>query len=148
MLMLWWRTHCSCRLSRQHVMVRCVGKIQFLPPCIWNLPFMSAASESIATLTPFGPIEGQKWFDQISSQWGSQKNRFAFNSFGKIQFLPPCIWNFPFMSYRLWGIRPQQGMSFPSAPEIGGSVLGRCQDFSAWKLKCYFFIMVYEFAIE
>jgi hypothetical protein len=25
-------------------------------------------SESIATLPPFGPIEGQKWFDQISSQ--------------------------------------------------------------------------------
>jgi hypothetical protein len=25
-------------------------------------------SESIATLTPFGPIERQKWFDQISSQ--------------------------------------------------------------------------------
>jgi hypothetical protein len=24
--------------------------------------------ESIATLPPFGPIEGQKWFDQISSQ--------------------------------------------------------------------------------
>jgi hypothetical protein len=25
-------------------------------------------SESVATLPPFGPIEGQKWFDQISSQ--------------------------------------------------------------------------------
>ncbi len=25
-------------------------------------------SESIATLPPFGPIEGQKWFDQISSE--------------------------------------------------------------------------------
>ncbi len=23
--------------------------------------------------------------------------------FGKIQFLNPCIWNIPFMSYRLWG---------------------------------------------
>ncbi len=56
-------------------------------------------SEAIATLTLFGPIEEQKWFDQISSQ----KNRFAFISFGKIQFLPPCIWNLPFMSYRLWG---------------------------------------------
>ncbi len=58
-------------------------------------------TESIATLPPFGPIEEQKWFDQIYSQWESQKNRFAFNSFGKIQFLPPCIWNLPFMSYRL-----------------------------------------------
>ncbi len=50
------------------------------------------SSESIATLPPFGPIEGQKWFDQIPSQWESQKNRFALISFGKIQFLPPCIW--------------------------------------------------------
>jgi hypothetical protein len=56
---------------------------------------------SIATLPPFGPIEGHKWFGQISSQWESQKNRFALISFGKIQFLPPCIWNLPFMSYGL-----------------------------------------------
>ncbi len=61
----------------------------------------ACSSESIATLPPFGPIEGQKWFVQISSQWESQKNRFAFMSFGKIQFLPPCIWNVPFISYRL-----------------------------------------------
>ncbi len=54
--------------------------------------------ESVATLPPFSPIEGQKWFDQISSQWESQKNRFALIYFGKIQFLPPCIWNLPFMS--------------------------------------------------
>ncbi len=58
--------------------------------------------ESVATLPPFGPIEGQKWFDQISSQWESQKNRFALIYFGEIQFFPPCIWNIPFMSYRLW----------------------------------------------
>jgi hypothetical protein len=25
-------------------------------------------AESVATLPPFSPIEGQKWFDQISSQ--------------------------------------------------------------------------------
>jgi hypothetical protein len=56
-------------------------------------------SESVATLPPFGPIEGQKWFDQISSQWESQKNRFTLIYFGKIQFLPP--WNITFMSYRL-----------------------------------------------
>jgi hypothetical protein len=48
-------------------------------------------AESVATLPPFSPIEGQKWFDQISSQRESQKNRFAFIYFGKIQFLPPCI---------------------------------------------------------
>ncbi len=59
------------------------------------------ATESVATLPPFGPIEGLKWFDQIPSQWESQKNRFALIYFGKIQFLPPCIWNIPFMSYRL-----------------------------------------------
>ncbi len=59
-------------------------------------------TESVATLPPFGTIEGQKWFDQISSQWESQKNRFALIYFGKIQFLPPCIWNLPFMSYSLW----------------------------------------------
>ncbi len=57
-------------------------------------------TESIATLPPFGPIEVQKWFDQISSQWESQKNQFAFIFSGKIQFLPPCTWNLPFMSYR------------------------------------------------
>jgi hypothetical protein len=55
-------------------------------------------AESVATLPPFSPIEGQKWFDQISSQWESQKNRFSLIYFGKNQFLPPCIWNLPFMS--------------------------------------------------
>ncbi len=30
--------------------------------------FLCHTSESVATLTPFGPIEGQKWFDRISSQ--------------------------------------------------------------------------------
>ncbi len=58
-------------------------------------------TESVAKLPPFGPIEGQKWFDRISSQWESQKNRFALIYFGKIRFLPPCIWNIPFMSYSL-----------------------------------------------
>ncbi len=58
--------------------------------------------ESVATLPPFGPIERQKWFDQISSQWESQRNRFALIYYGKNQFLPPCIWNIPFMAYRLW----------------------------------------------
>ncbi len=57
---------------------------------------MSTPFESIATLPPFGPID-------ISSQWESQKNRFALISFGKIQFLSPCIWDLPFMSYRVRG---------------------------------------------
>jgi hypothetical protein len=52
-------------------------------------------SESIATLS-IQSHRGTK-----SSQWESQKNRFAFISFGKIQFLPPCIWDLLFMSYRL-----------------------------------------------
>ncbi len=39
-------------------------------PTLWLFP---SSSESVATLPPFGPIEGQKWFDQISSQWASQK---------------------------------------------------------------------------
>ncbi len=76
---------------------------------LYSLPYMNSTlysvhvltptcTESIATLPPFGPIEGYKWFDQISSQWESQKNRFAFISFGKNQFLPPCFWNRPFMS--------------------------------------------------
>ncbi len=58
-------------------------------------------SESVATLPPFVPIEGQKWFFQISIQWESQKKRFVFIFFGKIQFLPACICR-PFMSYYLW----------------------------------------------
>ncbi len=66
--------------------------------------FVRCFPKSIATLPLFGPmLEGHKWFDQISSQWESQKNRFAFISFDKIQFLPPCFWNLPFMSYRLKG---------------------------------------------
>ncbi len=61
----------------------------------------TSCTESVATLPPFGPVEGQKWFDRISSQWESQKNRFALIYFGKIRFLPPCISNIPFMSYSL-----------------------------------------------
>jgi hypothetical protein len=39
-------------------------------------------------------IQSHRGHFQISSQWASRKNRFAFISFGKIQFLPPCIWDF------------------------------------------------------
>ncbi len=76
--------------------------------CMWIFsgphrakPELHWKPESVATLPPFGPIEGQKWFDRISSQWESQKNRFALIYFGKIRFLPPCVWNIPFMSYSL-----------------------------------------------
>ena len=65
---------------------------------LWGSGPPSPSPESVATLPLFGPIEGQKWFDRISSQWESQKNRFALIYFGKIWFLPPCIWNIPFMS--------------------------------------------------
>jgi hypothetical protein len=78
------------------------GVLLLLPPALSPAAVLTPASESVATLPPFGPIEGQKRFDQISSQWESQKNRFALIYFGKIQLLPPCIWNLPFMSYRLW----------------------------------------------
>jgi hypothetical protein len=69
-----------------------------LPPCIWIFRVHSHAP-SIQS------HRGRKWFDQIFSQWESQKNRFTLIYFGKIQFLPPCIWNLPFMSYRLRSCR-------------------------------------------
>jgi hypothetical protein len=34
---------------------------------VCTMSFLETA-ESVATLPPFSPIEGQKWFDQISSQ--------------------------------------------------------------------------------
>jgi hypothetical protein len=40
----------------------------FFSVCIRNISNFQLNPESIATLPPFGPIEGQKWFDQISSQ--------------------------------------------------------------------------------
>jgi hypothetical protein len=43
-------------------------------------------TESIATLPPFGPVEEHQWFFQISSQWESQKNWFAFISLAKSSF--------------------------------------------------------------
>ncbi len=35
---------------------------------IWGTYGEYLFTESVATLPPFGPIEGQKWFDRISSQ--------------------------------------------------------------------------------
>ncbi len=80
--------------------------IQF---CWQNLDFTSLHFKSPIHVVP--PL--------ISSQWESRKNRFAFVSFGKIQFLPPCIWDLPFMSYHLrrteleflkslWGLGTEQ----------------------------------------
>jgi hypothetical protein len=46
-------------------------------------------------------IETYKQILFVSSQWESQKDRFGSISFGKIQFLPPCICDLLFMSYRL-----------------------------------------------
>ncbi len=58
---------------------------------VFVLKTKSINVESIATLSLFCPIEGHKSFFQISSQLESQKNLFAYNSFGKIQFLPPFL---------------------------------------------------------
>ncbi len=44
-----------------------------------------------ATLLPFGPVKGHKWFFQIFSQWKSQKNRFTLISFGKTCFYLPAF---------------------------------------------------------
>ncbi len=44
-------------------------------------------AESIATLLPFGSIEGRKWFVQISNQL----EPVAFTSFGKTLFYPPAF---------------------------------------------------------
>jgi hypothetical protein len=51
----------------------------------------TSSSESLATLPPFGLIVGHKWFDHISNQRESQKNRFALIYFGKIQFFLPAF---------------------------------------------------------
>ncbi len=90
-------------------------------------------TESVATLPPFSPIEGQKWFDQISSQWESQRNRFALIYFGKIQFLPPCIWNLPFMSTASVRCYMPTGRQQP----VGGKeILEQAEDgcIDSWKL--------------
>jgi hypothetical protein len=41
------------------------GKIQLEERVLYSIVWHS---ESVATLPPFSPIEGQKWFDKISSQ--------------------------------------------------------------------------------
>ncbi len=63
------------------------GKMLAVPFTVVQCTY-SLSSIHVATLPTFGPIEGHKWFDQISSQGEFQKNRFALIYFGKIQFLP------------------------------------------------------------
>ncbi len=114
--------------------------------CQWQEPVLtpywaerqkwhSIIAESIATLPPFGPIVGHKWFFQISSQWESQKNRFAFLSFGKIQILPPCIGDLPFILISLWRVKSSFTVNWfgwnlplqsPCNSLIGYSLMWRC----------------------
>ncbi len=84
----------------------------------------SVCSGSIATLPPF--IEGHKWFFLISCQWESQKIQFAYISLGKIQFLPPCIWDLPTMTHLLCP-NPLSPWWFSLAPPDGhpGPYTGR-----------------------
>ncbi len=49
---------------RIHTKMSWLRSTAYLP----TSPISSQPSESIATLPPFGPIEGHKWFVQISSQ--------------------------------------------------------------------------------
>ncbi len=85
----------------------------------WSVGAWLWTQSTVHSHAPFGSIEEHKWFDQIYSQWEFQKNWFIFISFDKIQFLPPCIWNLPFMSYsyRLWSSSFNDGrmvsISFP-----------------------------------
>jgi hypothetical protein len=57
---------CATALHYQQLdFCNCVSAIkQNYYPCKYGTP----SPESVATLPPFSPIEGQKWFDQISSQ--------------------------------------------------------------------------------
>jgi hypothetical protein len=45
-----------------------VGNVDLLSKAATGKFAASSPPESVATLPPFSPIEGQKWFDQISSQ--------------------------------------------------------------------------------
>jgi hypothetical protein len=60
-----WKMHLKEYMLSQEVERRCLYRTEAsregLKEFIW-------LANSIATLPPFGPIEGYKWFDQISSQ--------------------------------------------------------------------------------
>ncbi len=47
--------------------------------------------EAVVTLPPFGPIEGQKWFFQISSQWESQRTGLHLSLSAKSSFYLPAF---------------------------------------------------------
>ncbi len=50
------------------------------------------SAPSIATLPPFGPIKGHNGFSKFFPHF-LHRNRFAFISFNKLQFLPPyTVW--------------------------------------------------------
>ncbi len=58
---------CTAVLSKQPV-YSYVGCTVHVVSHNWSsVVALTSPSESIATLPPFGPIEGQKWFEQISS---------------------------------------------------------------------------------
>jgi hypothetical protein len=87
----------------------------------------SAQSESIATIPPFGPTEGHKWFDQISSQWESQKNRFALIYFGKIFFrVLACIFIKLSTSNYCTHKIIEYSQHYPPSPPQGGDGFDHC----------------------
>ncbi len=52
------KSFCCCKMAGGYIIIICITEFNVGIP----MP------EAIATLPPFCPIEGQKWFDQISSQ--------------------------------------------------------------------------------
>jgi hypothetical protein len=60
------------------------------------------SEESIGTLPPLGPIEGHKWFfPDFFQPMRVSAEPVCIYLFTQNQFLPPCILDLPFMSYRL-----------------------------------------------
>jgi hypothetical protein len=60
------RTLSYRRLSSQFQFSLSAVTLEYLSQ--WFRTGLFSKPESVATLAPFGPIEGQKWFDRISSQ--------------------------------------------------------------------------------
>jgi hypothetical protein len=81
------------------VRIICVSEAKSKIPDWWNkvdsgiglamVNVLGVYSESIATLPPFDLIEDHKLFFPDIQPMRVRKKRFAFISFGKIQFLPP-----------------------------------------------------------
>ncbi len=57
-------------------------------------------SESIATLPPSDPMEGHKCFFRLPANESLRRTGLHLSLSAKIQFLPSCIWELPFMSHR------------------------------------------------